>query len=117
MNIAEQFRTIDSTMPNGAYVTFRRLISPDETAKPTDFECYDADQIEAYSRGDWCFVGVQAAALMTIVTDGCARIYKLTSPGLWAIESDSGEEYLNDVFREETALLSPTSRRSATCRS
>ena len=29
----------------------------------------------------------------------------MLSPGLWGIESDSGEQYFEEVYREERAIL------------
>lgn len=103
--VPDGFRNIDSTMPDGAYVSFSRTISPDPDASPTDYECYDEDQLAAFSNGDWCFVGVQARATITVITKGHGRIYRLTSPGLWGVESFSEEAYFNEVFAEECETL------------
>lgn len=50
-------------------------------------------RLEAYRRGDWSLVGVRLACELG---EGCT----FTSPGLWGIESDSGEEYLRSCLAE-----------------
>jgi hypothetical protein len=32
-------------------------------------------------------------------------LQKIESPGLWGIESDSGDDYLKSVFQEESEIL------------
>ena len=61
----------------------------------------DYARAERYNRGDWCMVGVYAEA--EIVVNG--RTQRVTSAGLWGIESDSGRDYFREVGREETAQL------------
>jgi hypothetical protein len=56
-----------------------------------------ADRREQYENGDFTFVGVRAEA--DVVVEGVTQ--KLTSGGLWGIESDSGDEYFEDVALEE----------------
>lgn len=59
------------------------------------------DQREAYARGEFDFVGVRAEADVLIED----TLQTLTSPGLWGVESDSGEEYLVSVAVEEYEQL------------
>lgn len=68
---------------------------------------------EAAERGDFYWIGVYAhveVLLPTpdgIVLDGGKTYtrHTLQSPGLWGIESDSDDDYLNEVFQEERAQL------------
>ena len=59
------------------------------------------DRLAAYKRGEFDFVGVRAEA--EVVIEGVVQT--LTSGGLWGIESDSGEEYLESVAVEEYEQL------------
>ena len=64
-----------------------------------DPEYRDQDEArkKAYEDGDFTFVGVRAEA--EVVVEGVTQT--LTSSGLWGIESDSGEEHVEDVALEE----------------
>ena len=61
----------------------------------------DQDRKEAYRRGDFSFVGVRAEAEITV--DGITQT--IVSGGLWGIESDSDESYIEDVALEEYDAL------------
>lgn len=65
----------------------------------------DRERLEAYRRGDWHFLGIRARAHIAITRDRYTTHYTLESPGLWGIESDSGEDYLKSVFAEECDIL------------
>jgi hypothetical protein len=62
----------------------------------------DYDRMESLNRGDWCFIGLRAEAE---VQTGSDVVQRITSGGLWGIESDSGREHLEDTQREELAQL------------
>jgi hypothetical protein len=62
-----------------------------------------ADRLEAYRRGDFGFVGVRAVA--EILIGGVMVTETITSPGLWGIEDDSGDEYLEQIGEEEKVTL------------
>lgn len=62
-------------------------------------------RMEAWERGDWSYVGVQARAQIFVpIGGGSFTQYELLSAGLWSIESDSGE-YLEEVYEDEKASL------------
>ena len=62
-------------------------------------------RMQAFRCGDWWYVGVIARAVMAVPAGaGCFTTYTLDSPGLWGIESDSGE-YIKEVFEEQKAEL------------
>ena len=63
----------------------------------------DYKHIEGLNRGDWCFVGIIAKA--EIVT-GTGTIQIIRSGGLWGIESDSDESYINEIRNEQVNELS-----------
>lgn len=101
---------------NSITINISREIIPDDDAdlswlEQSDeqmgegFEASAKERLEAYRRGDWHMVGVRAKADIAITRNGVTVRHELTSPGLWGIESDSGEEYLESVFQEEKAAL------------
>jgi|HubBroStandDraft_5_1064220.scaffolds.fasta_scaffold65854_2 hypothetical protein len=76
----------------------------DEDPDPSYFDSGDSeskDQDEErrkeYENGDFSFVGVRAEAEVVVEN----VIQTITSGGLWGIESDSGEGYIEDVALEE----------------
>jgi len=62
------------------------------------------DRRDAYQRGDFYFVGVRVEA--EVVINGTTQT--LVSPGLWGIESDSGDAYFLEVANEEYDELRKT---------
>jgi len=63
----------------------------------------DYERILALDRGDFCYIGIKAKAVVSIPipnNPGCVRLETLTSGGLWGVESDSGD-YLDEVAQEE----------------
>lgn len=61
----------------------------------------DKKRLEAYYNDEWHFVGVQAIAEIRI--DGLLQT--ISSGGLWGIESDSSDEYFDEIFEEEKEQL------------
>jgi len=61
----------------------------------------DYARAESLNRGDWYYIGIRAVA--DVVIGGVCQT--LASGGLWGIESDSGEDYLAEVGRDELAEL------------
>lgn len=60
------------------------------------------------TRKKWHFVGIQARATIKIpygTNPDCWINSKMLSPGLWGIESDSGDEYFQEVYQEEREIL------------
>lgn len=86
-------------------------------AEPSDVDGTEhaqryADAMEAaetrmaeWESGDWRYIGVIARAHLFIPCGGGSfACYTLDSPGLWGIESDSGD-YLREVFAQEKEQL------------
>lgn len=60
------------------------------------------DRQQAYERGDFFYIGISADATILTSYDGKSwLINTITSGGLWGIESDSNESYLESVRMEE----------------
>jgi hypothetical protein len=66
-----------------------------------DYSDEDERRRDQYERGDFVFVGVRAEAEVEIG----GIIQRLTSGGLWGIESDSGREYIEEVGASEYSDL------------
>lgn len=114
MNIEQQFANFDAPLwPQAVRIDWRRLELDDETGNPGDYlfqddeyRAQDQTRLDAWRAGDWSFIGIQAEATIYVpIGQGCFSTYTLTSPGLWGIESDSGEECFAEVFEEEKAQL------------
>lgn len=86
----------------------RIAIIYDESPDPSylNQEGFEARKAE-YENGDFHFVGIRAEAQVEVSLNGgkdwiCDTI---KSPGLWGIESDSDEKYLQDIGKEELNTL------------
>jgi len=66
------------------------------------------DRLDSYG-DEWIMEGIRAKIILEISygskNDLCTILQTITSPGLWGIESDCGEDYKDEVFQEEKAIL------------
>lgn len=85
-----------------------------------DFQKYgkqDYDRMEGLNAGNWCFIGIGAKAEVVLNKTGDrARfhggvIQHITSGGLWGIESDSENAYLQQVEGEQLTELAEELKR------
>lgn len=67
-------------------------------------ECWEA-RLAAFKNGDFGFCGVRAKAEIRVPYGMDWIVSHMTSPGLWSIETDSGEAYFEEVFQEEKKTL------------
>lgn len=66
----------------------------------------DYDRMVDYQKGDWWYIGIRATARIETSHDGQTwLVNRVSSGGLWGIESDAGEEYFQEVRGEELAEL------------
>jgi hypothetical protein len=106
-----QFRNFDApSRPQVVTIEWERLTPDDQDASPLEWmdesDPDDAERILAWRDGDFSMIGVQAQATVIVpIGGGSFTVYEFTSPGLWAVESDSGEAYLNEIFENEKAEL------------
>jgi hypothetical protein len=73
-----------------------------------DYRRQDEARLAAWRNGEWHFIGIRARATIKIphgANPQCWITVELMSPGLWSIESDSGDAYLQEVYREERGIL------------
>jgi len=70
----------------------------------------DRERLESYGVG-WYMVGVRAAAEIYIPFGDFFVVQTIESPGLWGIESDSGEDYFKETFKSELKILEEMLRK------
>lgn len=71
---------------------------------PEDIRKYcrqDYERMESYNNQQWCYIGIRAEAEVQVAD----VIQRITSGGLWGIESDSDRPYLESVQQDELANL------------
>ena len=98
-----------------AQIEIDRVETCDPVSDPRDYLFQDPDyraddeaRLKAWRYGEWHFVGIRAWATIKIPhgsNPDCRITSQLLSPGLWGIESDSGDEYFEEVYRDERTLL------------
>jgi hypothetical protein len=76
----------------------------EETGNPDSPE-QDYQRMESYNRGDWCMTGIKASVTLQIPHGDGFISQTIESPGLWGVESDAGEDHLQEVFRDECSIL------------
>lgn len=97
-------------------VTFSRQEMVDESPDLSYLEqdCFNDTEakeglarIEAYKRGDWHMIGIRAVATIWVqrYLPNYRTQHTMESAGLWGIESDSEESYLQSVYKEECSQL------------
>jgi hypothetical protein len=78
-------------------------IAPDEALR---MRAADAERLAAYRQGDWYMVGIQLAVEVVLARPGRVdEVITLTTPGLWGVESDSGDEYFRSIADDESSYL------------
>jgi hypothetical protein len=78
-------------------------LSGEETGNPESVE-QDYLRLESYNRGDWGMIGIWAEVVLLVPlrgSPGSSIRQKIKSGGLWGIESDSDDEYLDSVYAEQ----------------
>jgi hypothetical protein len=63
----------------------------------------DYARMQALNNGEWSYIGISVEATVQLTASG--PIQKISSGGLWGIESDSDREYLASIRKEESAQL------------
>jgi hypothetical protein len=73
---------------------------------PEDIRKYvrqDFARMESLNSGDWSYIGIRAEAIVEAGGSGISQ--RVSSGGLYGIESDLGQAYFDEVGREELAGL------------
>ena len=97
--------------PSFNYVDKQGKALPENT--PEEVRKYvrqDYERMERLNAGDWCYIGIRAETEVISNTQGTGDkwhgvVQRVTSGGLWGIESDSDRDYLESVERDELANL------------
>ena len=87
----------DSVSVQVGALTVRATLEHDNDSRPEDSECYTLEQIAAWKREDWFFVGV---VLSVHIGD---RVLDDHAASLWAVDCNfmgSDNSYLSDVADE-----------------
>jgi hypothetical protein len=63
------------------------------------------DRMNDFKAGKWCYIGVRARAVIEIPYGSAIVAYQLFSPGVWGVESDAMEDYLNELFMDEVGQM------------
>lgn len=70
-----------------------------------EYRARDEQRRISYNRGNWHMIGIRAVATIWVDRGNYKTQYTMESAGLWGIESDSDEKYLQDVFMDECLQL------------
>ena len=91
------------------------LYDYDSDIEPEPWDPSEGDEVRqrmeerkrAYEFGGWHMIGVRAAATTLWLDDDNIGVVgpNITTPGIWGVESDAGEEYLDKLYREELGTL------------
>lgn len=96
----------DTEIPErGRECRFFKPYAGGETPGTEDYKVYgkqDFERMEALERQEWAYVGIQALAKVQLPS---GTVQRITSGGLWGIESDSGQDYFAEVAGDEMAQL------------
>lgn len=69
----------------------------DGDTQPTDYDCYDDEQIAAWRRDEWWYVGV----IVEVTAEVGDATVELANESLWGIDYDGwNDEYLFEVANE-----------------
>lgn len=86
-------------------VIFTKREMVDDHTAPTDFDGLSPERQRSFDAGNWSYVGIMAQAEIVITRGQIRTHHRIESAGLWGIESDSGKDYLDEVFKEECDQL------------
>jgi hypothetical protein len=102
-------------MTRTATIKIRMITIYDQDADPREYLFQDPDyrehdqaRLDAWRKDEWHFLGIRAKATIKIpygTNPDCWITSELSSPGLWGIESDSGDPYFQEVHRDEREIL------------
>ncbi len=99
-------------MQRNEYRYFNGPVENYKGESPEDIRKYvrqDYERMESLNAGNWYYIGMSAEAQVLLTNAGSPEFtgigQKITSGGLWGIESDSEKSYLESVEKEELSDL------------
>lgn len=84
------------------YRFFLPAMTGEETGNP-DSPKQDFERMESFNAYKWHLLGIRAKAV--IMNPATSVIQTISSPGIYGVESDSGDEYINYINNEEIENL------------
>lgn len=96
-------REVLRDMNRGEYRYFNPAINPFDGKTQSEKKEYakqakqDYERMERLNRGNWHYISIRAEATVIIGN----VIQTISSGGLWGIESDSGDDYIKEIEKEE----------------
>ena len=103
------------SMTRSVEIEIEMTTSFDQDAQPLDYlfqdpayRQQDEARLKAWRNDEWHFIGIRARAAIKFpfgINPDCWITSELLSPGLWGIESDSGDDYFQQVYQEEREIL------------
>lgn len=106
----EQEGAIETGREGSYFRYFIPAMTGEETGNP-DSPQEDYERMEAYNRGEWHSMGIRASARIAINPGRPASqtqysvLEDITTPGIWGVESDSGEDYVTELGGEQLEEL------------
>jgi hypothetical protein len=89
-----------------------KLLPPNSPAEVRRYVRQDYKRMEEYNKGYWRCIGIRAVATVGIGTgdtgphgSSISLQQKVTSGGIWGVESDSDDDYIKELEQEELAQL------------
>lgn len=82
------------------FIAFKPYSGGEKTGSAEYYEygMQDYKRAESYNNNEWYFMGIQARA--QLLNTETSTLHTISSSGLWGIESDSDESYLNTLKKE-----------------
>lgn len=93
-------------MKNGKRILEVKILHVADKDPDTSYLEEGDERYRTFHAGLWDFMGVLAEAQIAIPTsEGNATVQKISSGGLWGIESDSDESYIAEIEVEQLSAL------------
>ena len=75
------------------------------TKEYKEYGLQDYKRMEQLNNGDFSFMGIIAHANIYLEENGRSTYQKITSGGIWGVESDSDKSYIEEIEKEQTEDL------------
>lgn len=109
-----KFAMCDTKKENGLYISFEKKVvyddhfEPDHLFQDDAYKEEDQKRLDAFKEGEWLAIGIRAVAIVSHVSNGASFNFTIESAGLWGIESDSDEKYIEETYQDQVDSLKAT---------
>lgn len=112
--MSDKYRNVDMTTTRDVvHVNFQREEVEDEHERTLkdflsgdeEYRTQDEERFKAWQHGEFAYIGIRAVAYITIQRGSYGIRHILRSAGIWGIESDSEESYLQDEYLNQIEEL------------